>query len=193
MIVIPIVMMITTCMAGVGLFQFSEDTKIIKLGDSLIRASERVRIDLIDAETGQRGFIITADNQYLDIYTASVRDYQMDSVTLSVLASTNPQDVAVVQNLSALASSKLVEMARTIEIRQTAGFEATQKIIATQVGKTIMDEIRVVSANFERLQQDRVTNAQSINDRFAALTVISLIFSVICLFVWMMPQQRNET
>jgi len=100
---------------------------------------------LVDAETGQRGFLITGDDSYLAPYRASVSTIDTRMQHLADLTRDNPEQQTDIRELERLARVKLQELAHTIDVRQRDGFAAAEAIVATHQGKETMDAIRLVA------------------------------------------------
>ncbi len=99
--------------------------------------------DLKDAETGQRGYIITGKEEYLKPYYTALKniDFHLQSIQEGL---NTPQENSLFQEISRLIQLKLDELADRIEIRRHEGFDAAQKKVVTNEGKQLMDTIRLV-------------------------------------------------
>ncbi len=97
---------------------------------------------LKDAETGQRGFVITADENFLEPYSRSLPEITRTFSELRALTSDNDVQQRRLSSLQPLIDAKLAELKRTIEIRRSAGFEPTMKVVAVGEGKALMDQMR---------------------------------------------------
>src|SRR6476646_7043102 len=117
-----------------------------------VRAREQARRDgitrleqlesvLKDAETGQRGFIITGDESYLRPFKQATERLPADLEKLRKHPSVviTPEEVAKV---TALIQQKMAELNSTIEVRRSRGFDATLPLIRAGSGKQLMDELR---------------------------------------------------
>jgi len=100
--------------------------------------------ELKDAETGQRGFVITGEDSYLEPYRSGTSRVPLVLEELKQLTADNPNQTRRIAQLEPLIASKFAELQRTIDTRRSLGFEATEKIVASNEGKKYMDEIRVV-------------------------------------------------
>jgi two-component system, cell cycle sensor histidine kinase and response regulator CckA len=98
---------------------------------------------LTDAETGQRGYLLTGDDAYLGIYRESVPQIREIRLYEGGLRRADPADAA---QLNRLVAEKLAELARTIEIRREGHSNEALAIVRTNQGKRTMDEIRAVAA-----------------------------------------------
>ena len=97
---------------------------------------------LEDAETGQRGFLITNLDTYLEPYNRA--DTTVDEAITAVreLTLDNPRQQARLDTLGPLIEEKQAELQETIDLRRNEGFEAAQAVVLTDKGKAVMDEIR---------------------------------------------------
>src|SRR6202171_4570535 len=115
--------------------------------------------DLTDMETGQRGYLLTADPAYLQPYNDARGRIGTDFAGLRVgLADRAKTEQSLEPQLESLAKSKQVEMERSISLRQQGYRRRSFKLVDTNEGKNYMDEIRRIvsslssaeSGNFAR-------------------------------------------
>jgi CHASE3 domain sensor protein len=137
-----------------------------------------------DAETGQRGFVITGDLAFLQPYTDATA--KIDTTVKQLRASTadNAAQQKRLDETERLIAAKLVELKRTIDLRRTAGFEPTAKTIEEGVGKTAMDDLRAVLAGMQ--QEERRLLAQRAADVEASASGARFVImwgSVLCLLL----------
>jgi CHASE3 domain sensor protein len=107
-----------------------------------------------DAETGQRGFVITGDETYLEPYSAAVPLVGKTVADLRSLTSDNARQQRRIDESAAIIATKLAELHRTIELRRTQGFEATQKIVQGGEGKKAMDDLRKILGAMDQEERD---------------------------------------
>ncbi|WOD41804.1 response regulator [Nodosilinea sp. E11] len=144
---------------------------------SLIRSAQRERAsyqvlayladleaELANAETGQRGYLITGQNQYLEPYNQALTQIDELEQTLRQL---NPDDSAVydrLDELNPLIEARLARLREGIEQRNTGGFAAAQAFILTDRGRQLMEQLRDLIADMrlaeEALLQERAAQAQ---------------------------------
>jgi len=99
---------------------------------------------LKDAETGQRGFLISGEDAYLEPYRASLPEIARLSTDLRNLTADNEVQQRRLNMLSPLIDGKLAELKKTIDVRRTQGLEPALKEVAAGLGKGFMDQIRQV-------------------------------------------------
>src|SRR5579863_7229486 len=105
-------------------------------------SSDRVLFDLIDAETGQRGYLLTGENLYLAPYNKALRALPGDLAALKTLLETSPGGPQKFNELNLLVNKKLLELSQSIEIRRTQGPAPALAIVLSDRGKHTMDAIR---------------------------------------------------
>ncbi|MCO5734173.1 response regulator [Rhizobium sp. SSA_523] len=95
-----------------------------------------------DAETGQRGFLLTNDDSYLAPYRLAVETIPVQLDKVAALTAGNPGQDRRLANLRQRIDGKLAELAQTIDIRRTSGLEAALLVVNSNWGKAEMDAIR---------------------------------------------------
>ena len=95
-----------------------------------------------DAETGQRGYVITGDDSYLTPYNDGSARAQDTRKRLAALVSDNPKQVVRAESLAPIIAEKLTEMQGVIDARKTHDFATAQAIVQSNRGKNAMDSIR---------------------------------------------------
>jgi len=99
---------------------------------------------LVNAETGQRGYIITGEESYLEPYQTGTTAVGNAVENLRKLVVVNPDQQARLATIEPLVAQKLDELDQTIDLRRTKGFAAALQLIQTDKGKQTMDALRKV-------------------------------------------------
>jgi two-component system, cell cycle sensor histidine kinase and response regulator CckA len=121
---------------------------ILTLNESLLN---RMR----DAETGQRGFLLTGQQDYLNPYKAALEHLPAESSELAGLLNQDPDQRARFQDLQTLMAAKLAEMRMTIELRESQQTAAAVARVQTGQGERLMQGIRRVSREIEDTESAR--------------------------------------
>ena len=103
---------------------------------------EHIVASLKDAETGQRGFLITGEDRFLEPYDAGIGVLDEHIASVQSLTSDNPAQQARIEEMKPFVAEKLDELAETIQLRRVEGFEAAQTVVLTDAGKNSADAIR---------------------------------------------------
>ncbi len=141
------------------------DNNRVSRSNEVLAALEGTLSTLKDAETGQRGYLITGEENYLEPYntaTKSVNDYIRQ---LKKLIADNPNQQQQITTLEQEVADKLEELNQTIVLRREKGFTSAQQVVLSGQGKQVMDEIRASIAQMEnderQLLQQRIQNAKT--------------------------------
>ncbi|MGC4095689.1 MAG: CHASE3 domain-containing protein [Nitrospira sp.] len=108
----------------------------------VLASSGHLLATLADAETGQRGYIITGIRDYLEPFQKAKTRVQGSVGRLRALLNQNSDQNAAILDIERLVNQKLDELSETIALRQHKGFGAARIIVMTDHGKQIMDTIR---------------------------------------------------
>jgi methyl-accepting chemotaxis protein len=104
---------------------------------------------LKDAETGQRGFVVTGDESYLEPYNAALPEIAKVKKDLRELTIDNANQQRRIDEVEPIIAAKLAELGKIIEKRRSSGFEAAQKIVLDGDGKRFMDDARRILSQME--------------------------------------------
>jgi signal transduction histidine kinase len=163
-----------------------EDTQSVEL------ALQQILTTMVDAETGERGFIITGEPSYLEPFNRARHVISAQMSELRELTADDLEHQADLDRLFAATELKLKELADAIEQRRNSGFAAGQTAVAANVSKRTMDGMRAIVARM-KTREDAVTaerNAQAAYSYRTArmtgfVTTGVAILAVIVLFIGM--------
>ncbi len=127
-----------------------EGAKQVERTHTVITSLENLLSLVKDAETGQRGFLITGDESYLQPYQAARTglEAEMNRMRDFSKSSTTQKDLLV--QVEAQVAAKLTELEETIALRRDRGFEAARAVVVTDRGKKSMDDLRANLAAMAR-------------------------------------------
>jgi signal transduction histidine kinase/DNA-binding NarL/FixJ family response regulator len=118
------------------------------------RQVDRIYRLLLDAETGERGYLLTKDEAYLTPFKRSEQQLNAQFDALARMAFANDILRDEVLQLRAIAELKLAELRRTIRLRTDSGLNAALKVVMTNEGKNEMDKMRAIMAQMDRSPED---------------------------------------
>jgi signal transduction histidine kinase len=133
-------------------------------------ALERLLSTVVDAETGQRGFVITGDDKYLEPYDRARAGLSSRLAEVRSLTADNVEQLVDVERLVELSQHKLSELDRTIALRRQAGFTAARELIADDVGRQLMDNMRAIAVRMEAREDQllAIRSAEAARDYYTA-------------------------
>lgn len=95
-----------------------------------------------DAETGQRGFLLTGVESYLEPFSSGSAGAERTLLELETLTASDPGARALVTQMRGHVKAKITELAETIELRRKSGLEPALAVVKEGRGKQSMDELR---------------------------------------------------
>ncbi|SCY49416.1 PAS domain S-box-containing protein [Nitrosospira sp. Nl5] len=145
-----------------------------KTAQSVRDASKDLLSMLKDAETGQRGYLLTGKEPYLEPYHNAVSGIPDLLKQLDAQAAQTPEQAARVRKLQPLVLAKLAELQNTVELRRANKQAEALLIVDTSRGKRLMDEIRMHGAAIEQSMDARLEEfAAAENESSDRLRVVS--------------------
>ena len=145
---------------------------------------ETVISELKDAETGQRGYLLTGERIYLEPYNSSISEIAVLLNELSILTSDNNRQQKNVTQLTIIINEKLDELKETITLYQLGNKDGSIKLILTHHGKRLMDDIRIIINNMQfeeshllSVRQQEASKAIQTANFFTSIgSVLTLLF-----------------
>ncbi len=137
-----------------------------------------------DAETGQRGYLLTGNANYLKPYTAGVTELPRALSDLERLSASSATQMLVLDRLRPEIDAKLAELAKTIALYDGGNHDGSLALVTSNVGNAYMRHIRDDVAEIEAHEQQAqaVQSADSeTNTRLlavASLTSIALVLAL---------------
>jgi PAS domain S-box-containing protein len=143
---------------------------------TVLNEAQIVLTQLVDAESSQRGYLITGQEPYLDPYNSAVASFNDHLARLKSLTSDNADQQARLGIIESDARQRLDQLARGIDLRRRQDFNAVQQYILSGTGKQTMDTVR------GELEAFTATEQTLLNERTASLEESAgqtLAFSVV--------------
>ncbi len=120
---------------------------------AVILQVERLLSTLKDAETGQRGFLLTGEEPYLEPYTAALARVEEDIAAVQALLGPSSEP------LLADARARLASAASGIATFKKGGFDAATRAVRNGTGKLLMDRIRDQVATVQKSSEATIKGA----------------------------------
>jgi len=157
---------------------------------------ERTLTAITDAETGQRGFLITGNEEYLAPYDNA--RHTIDA-SLRELRQMWPDAAGGdIDALDRLTESKLGELEHTVELRREGRLTAAEAVMRRGAGMTQMDTIRAIiqtlrSGEEARLQAATLNSARSRRTAFTtAVFATSIALAAVFLCLWLLRRDLEQ-
>jgi PAS domain S-box-containing protein len=176
--------------AGIGVWtlrQVAESDFWVDHTREVISTNQRLLSDVKDAESAERGYIITGDQGYLDPYRSASADIPPRVEKLLQLTADNPTQQRRIKNLQGLVEKRMAVFNDALRQRSESGFTAAEAVVIAGQGRTVMKQIRAASeevgAEEEKLLQERMHTRQArLRNGFIAGLIAALVALVGLIF-----------
>ena len=139
---------------------------------------------LLDLETGERGYLITGDEAYLEPASASRRDLDAAANQLEVLFRDEPENLAKLHRIVKVGRVREQQLAGTIKLRREEGFAAALVHVQTNEGERTMGEFRGLAKSLvEQLGAARSAAATQEMSRYRDLSKLDAALVVLILLL----------
>lgn len=140
---------------------------------------------VIDAESGQRGYLLTGDARYLEPYQESVRKIGPTLAQLRAAYAAQPANAAAFEALAKSVGEKLAELDFGVELQRRGNEEAWRFALLSDIGRDHMNAIRseaaeLILATEQVMAADRVQVEHSL--MFARLGILCIALLSLALF-----------
>jgi len=173
---------------GAGVVANRTIGQLSKTGAAVLRAKEieldyeRLLSTLRDAETGQRGYLLTFDEAYLEPYQAALRELEQRMKAVADDAQGGGSMVDDLAALRELVDKRMKVLADTVELKRAEKHLAAIDVVRSGEGKRLMDEIRGLVGKQVHAQQSRVAHLQDVQRKALVTSVrTSLIVSLLAI------------
>ncbi len=153
----------------------------------VLNASELVFSTIQAAETTQRGYLLTGDEDYMEAYRAAISAEQAASGGLRALTGSDATQQARLTELQRLTDLRLSRLAQGISVRRERGIEAAVEVVRTAQGTRAIDEMRSLLAAVEAeehrllIQRTRAAKHQAARTRWALGSGTALLAALLIL------------
>ncbi len=138
---------------------------------------------LENAETGERGYIITGKERFLEPYDAAVGTIDREFRHIRVLTADNPSQQRRLDTLDVLIKERMENLKMKVELRKKKGFQAALREVLSEKGKQMMDDIRKVVAQMENEENGLLEQRDALVIVDAQRTISTILYGIPFAFV----------
>jgi len=179
-----LILLIVGISAYTNTTQLVADKAWVSHSHRVLEKLEELLSNLKDAETGQRGYLITGEERYLQPYDVAVgrldKSYQ-DALELT------KDNLAQQRRLAALKGpldARMALLKQIIELRRGAqGFDAARQLVLSDRGKTLMDDLRRMILDMEAEENTLLNERTEQSDRSVAGALDTIVWGTVGAFV----------
>lgn len=156
---------------------------------------------LKDAETAQRGYLVTGQQTFLDLY-APTRGAVRDDLARARAARDGEVPAAYFDRVQELAEAKFDELDRTLALARAGHMEVARDIVRQGRGRALMSQLRSVIGDNIRREEARsherraaflATRDQMQDVILIFVIVVTLVLATVLLGLWRLRVERYES
>jgi PAS domain S-box-containing protein len=155
----------------------ANDRTVAQTDDAIVELALALST-LQDAETGQRGYLLTGNEDYLQPYKEATTRLPQEMGRIRSLLSDAAQQarLAVLEEDVAL---KLGELARTIALYKAADRTGALALVRSNSGKSYMDQARALIAAMQTAEYEDLNRIATESERSARTTILSILLAAL--------------
>jgi diguanylate cyclase (GGDEF)-like protein len=149
------------------------------------RVLQNLMSQLLNAETGQRGFLLSRLPTYLEPYYAALVQIRESRAAAIAFLNSEPSAIGGLGMLDVAITAKLKELDNNIRLESAGRFDEALEAVRTGVGKQSMDNVRdavrsLVTGVDQRTEQAQATHSTEIRNSYWILA-FSLMVNLLLL------------
>ena len=164
----------------IGVLSYRSNRSLVENQDAILRGQavltglDELMVEVLEAESAARGFMIAGEKFFLDPYSLTTQ-VNATVARMRTLLSDNFQQRQQLESVNALIAEKLAFHSRMIELRRKSGEQAGLDLFVTGRGQVLRDQIRervdAMGDEEDRILRDRTAAARRESDR-SILTLV---------------------
>lgn len=169
-------LLLVAFLSYLGLVANSTDRRRVAHTHQVLEKLADIRANMLEAETGERGYILTGQDSFLAPYERGLAHIHQNLKEVRDLTSDNPRQQRALDRIEPLITARLGELTDRVELRRQRGLSAGVIAVREGPGKQLMDQIGAIIA---QMQQEE---ARLLRQRSADLEVSSQTTKVVIVF-----------
>jgi signal transduction histidine kinase len=149
----------------------------------VLETTDGVLQRLVDAETAERGYLLTGDTAYLGPYAGAGADVRRDIEQVQFLTRDNDVEQKRLESLVPLVTARLDALDHVILARKDSGMATAQRAFRSSQGRDYMREARQIVAAMQETEQRLLTNRSAVEHRRAVRTDWVIALGTLVAFV----------
>ncbi len=180
---------------GIGIVSYRNINEVFETAEwransyNILNTTEDVLGQIVGAEEGQRSFLITDDETYLEPFYKGINNVKLDLSSLKILLKGNKEQIERLNRLDSLIMFRFQDLQATIQLRVKYGFQKAAERLKMRSGRENMNDIyrqvaRIESEEYNLLQSRDQLLINNVKNTFVTIIVGTLVSCIIFLTVF---------
>ncbi|MCJ0742238.1 hybrid sensor histidine kinase/response regulator [Pedobacter montanisoli] len=177
-----IFVLVSAMMSYFSITSLTESAALVEHTQSVIKKAEEVEVEIINAEAGLRGFVITLKDEYKQPYNQSIDKIIPSIEELKKIIGEENSNAELVDSLQHYAALKVYDLKQVMAKANTLGDDAAKKQIATDKGRIYKEQFLKFNAQLIRYQYNLLAQKKIVNEQRAHRTILIVTISSFIIF-----------
>ncbi|MBD2041054.1 PAS domain S-box protein [Microcoleus sp. FACHB-672] len=160
-----------------------ETSNLVERTHQVLESLESVLSNLTYAETGQRGYILTGDESYLETYNTAIPSLNQDLEKLKQLTTDSPKQQQRLVMLQPLIGKRIDVLGEIVRVRKDQGFEPALQLIQTNQSRSLMQQVRQMITEMENEEKTLLSQRKVAANALAQKTILTFSICIILAFI----------
>lgn len=170
-----------------GMTRLTDTAQWVAHTHEVLETLASLRGSVTDAETAQRGYLLTGEERHLEIYRTALGRVTQLTTAARTLTRDNDVQQRNLDRVSEAVDRRLALLRGVIDARRDKGPEGAQELLKSDEGRRTMDEVRQgieeMAANERRLLQERDAEAAASAENTKRLIIFGFLGALVALIV----------
>ncbi len=171
-----ILLLISSVASFISIRQLQHSSALVEHTKNVINASDKILSDLKDAETGQRGFLLTGKESFLEPYYAGLKSLPGSLKVAIDLTQDNPIQIQRFEELSGVIDTRMVVLNRLVEAKRNNQIYADTDL---EIGKQAMEQARKIISEIKDTENELLIERTESVSLFSNYTTILIVCAAI--------------
>ncbi|MGE3064070.1 MAG: CHASE3 domain-containing protein [Hyphomicrobiaceae bacterium] len=151
---------------------------------------------LLNTEIGQRGYILTGEDRFLQPHAEAVHQLPEELDELADLLVDNAEQTKALADIRTMITERLAVIDKSIAVRRTQSFEAARDLVVEGAGQSLMRGLRERFDDMQRtelmLLDQRIDAAAATVKGFTAAALLAVLATALVLMIWITNSRRQR-
>lgn len=158
---------------------------------------EKIISTTLDIETSSRGYAITGNEDYLDVYLQKNKEVNIWIDSIKSLKIDNDNEILKLDSVEKLVSEKIVFVDSIVARRKNYGSDSAIRLIATGEGKVLMDSIKNMVGKYQEHQIELLSaklkqNEDTVEKRNSLFILFTALISIIIFLAYIVIRKAAK-
>ena len=190
-----VVLLVMVGIMGWLIWEYNRTVELLQHTVDVEKSILEVFSNVQDAESGNRGYILTGDELFLKHYNDSILKLDGDLAELQRLLSDNPEQERTLTSLKLAIDDRFSSLKKSIDLRRSKGIDAAIISIREGGGREAMEEVRSnisqLEATENKLHLSRIANVKLVTLAGLVAAGLALIIVVGSMWAWIWNTRRD--